>query len=293
MPRLGASSQGESRLRLLRIVRKGDRHDPRDLTISLRVEGGLRQAFLEGRADGVIPGETLKTFVHQTARDHGGSEVETFGLALCRRMFDTHRHVTRVRVEIAEQPWSRAEIGGKAQGQTFMVGGPEQRTAVVTSNGTQTAVVSGIDQLGLMRTSGFLPRHPAARADDGTEDAVPSLLVGSLSARWTYSSPDVTFGPYRHGVRSSIAETFARNAERSIQYTLYAMADVVLANYADILDITLAMHERPYRAADLFRAQVENVDDVFVAADERLEVVEVTVERSQDDRPRESEGFRR
>jgi len=264
---------------MLRIVRRGDRHDPRDLTVSIRFEGDFATAFLEGRTSGVIPGETMKSFVHRVARDHGGVEIEAFGLALCRGVLETHRQLTLVRVDIAEQPWVRMDVGGKAQGQSFVLGGPEHRTATVTSNGTQTAVVAGIDQLVLMRTSGFLPRRPGARPDDGTEDAVQPLLVGSLSARWTYSNPDVTFRPYRQGVRAAIADTFAMHAARSVQYTLYAIADVVLATYDEILDVTLAMQERPYRPADLFHAEVENPDELFLAAEEPLGIVEVTVER--------------
>ena len=60
------------------------------------------------------------------------------------------------------------------------------------------------------------------------------------------------------------------HAARSVQHTLYAMADVVLATYEEILDVTLAMHERPYRPADLFSAQMENPDELFVAAEEPL-----------------------
>jgi urate oxidase len=285
MPRLGASSQGESRLRLLRIVRRGDRHDPRDLTVSVRFEGDFATAFLDGASGGMIPGETVKSTVHRIAREHGAAEIEAFGLALCRHVFETHRHVTRVRVDVAERPWTRVELGGKAQGQSFVQGGPEQRIAAVTSNGTQVAVVAGIEQMVLMRTSGFLAGQQRGRPDDGTEDAVQSLFVGSLSARWTYTNPEVTFGPYRQGVRLAITETFAMHASRSIQYTLYAIADVVLATYEEILNITLTMQERPYRPADLFRAQVENPDEVFVAAEEPLGLVEVTVERDQAARP--------
>ena len=68
MPRIGGSAHGESRVRLLRLVRRGDRHDPRDLTVSLRFEGDFEAAFREGRAAGVVPGETLKSLVHTTAR---------------------------------------------------------------------------------------------------------------------------------------------------------------------------------------------------------------------------------
>ena len=49
------------------------------------------------------------------------------------------------------------------------------------------------------------------------------------------------------------------HAARSVQHTLYAMADVVLATYEEILDVTLAMHERPYRPADLFSAQTSKI----------------------------------
>ena len=80
-------------------------------------------------------------------------------------------------------------------------------------------------------------------------------------------------------MRAAITETFALHAARSVQHTLYAIANVVLATYEEILDVTLAMHERPYRPADLFSAQVENPDELFVAAEEPLGVVEVTVER--------------
>ena len=285
MPRLGASSQGESRLRMLRIVRRGDRHDARDLTVSIRFEGDFATAFREGRSDGLIPGETLKTFVHTTAREHAGAEIEVLGLALCRRVLETHRQISKVRIEIAEQPWTRMDVGGKPQGQAFLLGGPEQRTAAITSNGTQTAVVSGIDQLVLMRTAGFFSRRPPARADDGLEDSIQALLVGALSAKWTYSNADVTFGPYRQGVRAAMTDTFAMHAARSVQHTLYAIADVVLATYEEILDVTLAMHERPYRPADLFSAGMENPDELFVAAEEPLGVVEVTVERDSPSHP--------
>jgi urate oxidase len=89
----------------------------------------------------------------------------------------------------------------------------------------------------------------------------------------------VTFRSFRQGVRAAIIETFAWHASRSVQHTLYSIAEVVLATYQEIADMTLALHERPYRPADLFNAGMENPDDLFVAAEEPLGVVEVSVER--------------
>jgi len=277
--RISASSHGESRLRVLRIVRRGDRHDPRDLTVSFRFEGEFSSAFLEGNADGLLPGETVKNLVHAAAREHGAKEIETFGLALCARALERQPRSSRVRVEVAERRWQRLEAGGKAQAQTFVSGSHERRTAVVTSNGKQVSVVAGIEDLSIMRSAGFAPRQPAAD-DDGAHDGLQRLLIGDLSARWTYTSGDVTFGPYRQGVRAAILETLAWHPSRTVQNALYTVADVILTTYEEIADVTLALHERPYRPADLLPSGLDGPDDLFVAIDEPVGVVEVTVDRS-------------
>ena len=279
MPRIGSSAHGLSRMRMLRIVRRGDRHDPRELTVSLRFEGEFAASFREGRDDGLLPAETLKTIAYATARAHGGAEIERLALAIADRVLSGHPAVTRVRVDVTENHWARLEAGGKPQGQAFTTGSPERRTASVTSNGTQIAVVAGIEQLSLMGTWGFAPSASAEREGDGAADRLQRLVVGELAARWTYSTGDVTFGPYRQGVRAALVDAFVWHRGHSVQQTLYAMADVVLATYAEITSVTLALHERLYRPADLFSAGLENPDELFVAVEEPMAVVEATVER--------------
>jgi urate oxidase len=263
---------------MLRIVKRGDRHDPKDLTVSCRFEGEFGASFTAGRSDGLVPGEALKNIVHATARTEGHGEIEAFALALCERLLASFPRIAKARVEVAEQPWGRLDVGGRAQGHSFEAGGSERRTTAVTSNGRQIAVVSGIDQLTLLRSAGL--RAPAAPEDSsGRQDGVQRLLVGTLGARWTYSSAEVTFGPYRQGVRAVIVETFAAHARLSVEHTLHAIGEVALASHPDIVEITLSMQERPYRPADLFSAGVENPDDLFLVFDEPLGMVEVTLDR--------------
>ena len=275
MPRIAGSSHGESRLRMLRVVRRGDRHDPRDLTVSFRFEGAFDAAFLEGRVDAVIPGETVKNLVHAVVRELGGGEIETLGLGLCAAVLSRQPQLTRVRVEVEEVRWQRLEAGGKAQPQVFTGGTGERRTASVVSNGQQVSVVAGLGDLTVMRSGGLGPGR-----DDAREDLQP-LLVGTMTARWTYTSGDVTFGPYRQGVRNAILDSLAWHPSQSVQHALYATAEVILTTYEEIADVTLSFRERPYRLADPLASAVTHLpDDLFVAIDEPEGIVEVTVERS-------------
>ena len=142
--------------------------------------------------------------------------------------------------------------------------------------------MAGIERLTLMRSAGFASQRSKGSDDEGLADGLQRLLVGDLSARWTYTSGDVTFGPYRHGVRNAILDTVAWHDSRSVQHALYAAADVILTTYEEIADVTLSFRERPYRLADPFAtgAHPDVPDDLFVAVDEPLGIVEVTVERT-------------
>ena len=57
-----------------------------------------------------------------------------------------------------------------------------------------------------------------------------------------------------------------------------AIADVVLESYHDISEVTLTLHERPYRPVDLLELSLDG-DALFVAHDEPVGTVEITVAR--------------
>ena len=278
MPHIHSSSYGESRLRMLRVMRRGDRHDPKDLTIAVRFEGNFGAAFTEGNSAGLLPGETIKNLVHRVARGQEHAAIEELGLAICARILEQHTSIGLARVDITEQPWTRLDAGGKAQGQAFTPGGVERRTASVSSNGTRVSVAAGLENLVLMRTGGFVPAERGKTSDEPTADGLQRLFIASLSARWSYTSGDIAFGPYRQGVRAAIVETFAWHKGRSVQETLYAIADVVLASYQEISEVTLSLQERPYRPVDLLELALDG-DALFIAHEEPVGVVEVTVGR--------------
>src|SRR4029079_17297868 len=120
--------------------------------------------------------------------------------------------------------WARLEAGGKAQGQAFAPGSGERRHEIVTTNGERTSVTAGIENLVVMRTSGFGAPHGSTTADAQPEGVQP-LLVAALSVRWSYASGEIAFATFRQGVRAAVLETFVWHASHSLQRTLSNIAD--------------------------------------------------------------------
>src|SRR5258708_28007928 len=164
MPHIRSSSYGESRLRMLRVMRRGDRHDPKDLTIALRLEGSFGAAFTDGDPALLLPGETIKNLVHRVARGQEYAAIEELGLAICARVLDHHRAIVLARVELTEQPWARLDAGGKAQGQAFTPARGDGRTAAVRSHGTRASVSAAPHDLPPIRTGDFAPAPPRGSA---------------------------------------------------------------------------------------------------------------------------------
>lgn len=266
MAHIHSTTYGETRLRLLRVLHRGDRHDPKDVTISLRLEGG-----------DALPAEPLKNAVYRVARTSNFPEVETFALALADAILARFPQVALARVEVSELAWTRVEAGGKAQGQAFAPGS-ERRVGVVTTNGQRTSVTAGLENLVIMRTCGFGTAHGGPGAKESLPEGLQPLVIAALSAKWSYGSGDIAFATFRQGVRAAVLENFVWHASRSLQHTLSGIGEVILDSYAEISAVTLAAEERPYRPADLLSF---DSDHLYVARDEPLGIVEVTVDRAE------------
>jgi urate oxidase len=278
MPTVSSNSYGPSRIRLVKVARRGDRDDLRDLTVNVRLEGEFDRAFVDGDNRLLLPTETLKNTVHVIARGRPFDEIEEFGLALCRHFLDEYRQLSRARIELQQRLWTRLQVGGKPQGHAFS-GAQDVRTAVITSNGERVAVVAGIENLPVLKTTGasaegFFRDGPATVRSDRDR-----ILSAMLSARWTYLKPEVTFGPYWQGVRQALLETFVRHESRSLQHTLFAMADVVLSSYEEIGEVTITLPASHHQLADLSPFGLENPGEIFIATDEPYALIEATITR--------------
>src|SRR6185369_13839157 len=98
---LGENRYGKSRIRLVTVRRRADRHDFRDLTVDVALEGDFTAAHVAGDNAGVIATDTMKNTVYAFAKDQLTGAPESFGLALARH-FGAAPQVTLARIGIRE-----------------------------------------------------------------------------------------------------------------------------------------------------------------------------------------------
>jgi urate oxidase len=251
----------------------------KDLTVGVRLEGDFEEAHVAGDNRKILPTDTMKNTVYALAASLRIDQIEQFGIALVGHFLRENPQVSRARVEISERAWGRLPVNGRPHDHAFVDSGTERRTASVTSNGERVSVVAGIDGLQILKTTGsafagFL-KDPFTTLRE-TQDRI---LATTLTAKWTYIKPEVTFGPYWLGVRQALLDTFSIHDSQSVQHTLYAMAEAVLSAYEEIAEITLTMPNRHHLLVDLSSFTLENRNEIFVATEEPHGVIEATITR--------------
>jgi len=275
---LAANSYGKSEIRLVTVRRGADRHELKDVTLAIRLEGDFAAAYTEGDNAGVVATDTMKNTVYALAADHPFDDVEDFGLALSEHLIQSYPQVASARIELAEYLWERIATGGEPYPHAFRRAGTERRTAVVTRCKDAVRVHAGIEDLVVMKTAqSAFAGFPRDRYTTLPETA-DRLLATAVRATWRYSRPHVAFGRLWSEVRRILLEAFAEHDSRSVQHTLYAMGEAVLET-VDVEEIHIAMPNRHHLPVDLTRFGLENRNEIFVATSEPYGLIEATLRR--------------
>lgn len=276
---LTQTSYGKSRIRLVQVSRRGDRHDLRDLTVAVSFEGDYDTSYTDGDNTHVLPTDTMKNTVYALAARDGAAEPEAFGMLLGRHFIGRNPKLARVVVDLIDHGWNHLSDGPREHGQAFVRRGPDSRTARVVTDRRGVTVTAGIVDLVIMKTShsafaGY-PRDEFTTLPE-TRDR---LLATALSTHWTYRDADVDFGAVFRAVRGTLLDAFARHDSLSVQHTLYAMGQIVLDTIDTVSSISLEMPNRHHLPIDLTRFGMENRNEIFVATEEPHGLIKATLSR--------------
>jgi urate oxidase len=278
MSDLSWNRYGKSRIRLVKVRRSRDPHELVDLTIDVQLEGAFETVYVDGDNGPCLATDTMKNTVYAMARRHPIDHVETFASALADH-FLAKPSVSRARIRVVEQPWGRLSSGGQPHPHAFVQAGAEHWTAVVTRDADGTGIVSGLENLVVLKTtdSGFagFPRDQYTTLPDTAD----RIMATSITAAWTYG-PETSDFSARARVRRALVETFAAHVSRSVQHTLYAMGEAALAACAEVTAITLTLPNRHHLLVDLTPFGLDNPNEIFVATDQPYGLIEATIRRT-------------
>ena len=275
---LAESAYGKSGVRLVQVIRRGDRHDLHDFTIAIRFEGDYDASYVDGDNSEVLPTDTMKNTVYAFAARQPCGEPETFALCLAEHFVERNPRVQRVTIDVVEHIWRRIEVGGKDSGHGFLRHGPEKRSAQVRLDRLEAQVRAGIADLLILKSSqsafsGF-PRDEYTTLPE-TRDR---LLATSLTATWRYDA-GIAYGPAWRAVRNTLLESFATHQSESVQHTLHAMGQAVLDAVPEVAEIHLVMPNRHHLPVDVSFCGLENRNEVFVATEEPFGLIQATIRR--------------
>ena len=277
---LAENSYGKSRVRLARVKRHPDRHDFREWTVEILLEGDFASCFVDGDNSKILPTDTMKNTVYSLARTSSAECIEEFGKELLAFFLDRNPQISAARVTMSAKAWEHLHTGGTPHPTAFVEASAECQTAEVAATRKDApSIRSGLENLAILKTAGSEFAGFIKDSLTTLPESSDRLLGTSVRARWKYSSPGVPFVPLRSKIREMLLSVFAGHTSKSVQHTLYAMGETVLLNVPEVEDIELTMPNKHFLLADLSRFGQDNPNEIFVPIDEPHGAIEARIRR--------------
>jgi urate oxidase len=281
---LGANRYGKSRIRLVTVRRGPERHDLRDMTVAVALEGEFDAVHTAGDNAGVIATDTMKNTVYAFARDRLTSSPEAFGLELARH-FAAYDVVARATLEIEVHNWARIGINdGYAPDAFYRIGDLTRLARVSVDSSGATEVEAGIDDLTVMKTTksafkGFdRDRYTTlAEVDD-------RLMATKIRATWGYRG-DVSdgtgfdFDEAWVRARTALTDSFAEHFSPSVQASIWIMGTQMLDAEGSIDWVRMVLPNLHHWTVDLTPFGLDNPGEVFVSTTEPHGLIDATIHR--------------
>jgi urate oxidase len=280
----GDNQYGKAEVRLVRVTRNGDRHDLKDLNVSTALRGDFAAAHLVGDNSNVVATDTQKNTVFAFAQQFGVGTIEEFALQLGRHFVDAFDSVTGAKVTIEEYAWDRIDVDGVPHDFSFSRADAGTRTTVVTIDGANAWVVSGVSNLVVLKTTGSeftgFPRDRYTTLAEATD----RILATAVTARWRYADVEnIDWDTSFSEVRRILLASFATKHSLALQQSLYFMGSQVLEARPEVAEMRMSMPNKHHFLVDLAPFGLTNDREVYYAADRPYGLIEGTVTR--DDAP--------
>ena len=282
---LGHNQYGKAETRVMRVYRDSEPHEIVDYNVSVALSGEFADAYRTGDNAKVLTTDAVKNTVNAYAKEQGEAarQPESFGLALARHFVDDTEQVTRARVNLEMYPWVRLDHDSAPHPHAFVRHGGYVRIATVTYDGDQTWVVSGVDDLVVLKTTDsefwgyYQDRYTTLKPTH------ERIMATKAKIQWWHAEPAADWRKSYESVLGALTSAYAGHHSLALQQTIYAMGQAALDAELRIAEIRFSLPNKHHFVVDLSPFGLENPNEVFHVDDRPYGLIEATVRR--DDAP--------
>lgn len=283
MYELGANRYGKSRIRLVTVDRAMDRHELRDLTVDVSLEGDFTAAHVDGDNANIIATDTMKNTVYAFAREHLTGPPEVLGLTLSRH-FAGYPQVDRSVVTLRQHGWSRIPLKSGASPDAFTRSGDFTRVAIVAASAGGATVEAGIEDLTVIKTTRSAFTGFERDAWTTLAEADDRIMSTKITAVWGYgetvAEAGFDFESAFDGARSTLLSVLAEHFSPSVQTSVWVMATAMLESDPAMDWVRMVLPNLHHWTVNLEPFGLDNPAMVYVSTTEPHGLIDATVRRS-------------
>ena len=280
---LGANRYGKSRIRLVTVDRAMDRHELRDLTVDVSLEGDFTAAHVDGDNANIVATDTMKNTVYAFAREHLTGPPEVLGLAVARH-FAAYPQVDKAVITLRQHGWTRIPLASGGSPDAFTRSGDLTRVAIVAASAGGAIVEAGIEDLTVMKTT--RSAFTGFERDKWTTlpEADDRIMSTKIAAVWGYgetaAEPGFDFDAAFDGARSTLLTVLAEHFSPSVQTSVWIMATAMLEADPAMDWVRMVLPNLHHWTVNLEPFGLDNRDMVYISTTEPHGLIDATVRRS-------------
>jgi urate oxidase len=270
---------GKDRVRVMRIDRKPDRHDVRELTVRAMLTGRFHGAFTEADNSTSVATDTVKNIINVVARENISLGTELFCGAVARKLLDSYPDVDGATVTAHETKWSRLVVNGAPHPHSFVLDSNGKPFAKVVATRAGASVESGLSAFTFMKATASGWENYIQDKYTTIPETHDRIAATAMDASWRWTGETVDYEAANAKIMATMLEVFATTYSSSIQDSLYRMGTAALSAVPEISDISMACPNKHYILINFAPFEMDNPNQVFVATDEPHGQIECTVGR--------------
>jgi urate oxidase len=273
------NTYGKGRVRVLRLYRDGQYHEPRETSAMVLLEGDFGRSYTGPDNSSVIATDSIKNIVNVVGRDSLRLSTEEYGVAIAKKFLDGYPQVERVNVELVETQWQRLSFDGKPHGYSFTRVGNGNPIAKIVASRNSTEIESGVDGFTFMKTteSGWvdyvMDEHTSLTE---TRDRIAAT---SMLATWRWTRNPKSFAEANNAILQAMIKEFATTYSDGVQDSMYRMGLRALEAMPEISEVAMAMPNLHYIPMNLSHFKLDNPGVMFLPTNEPHGQIQCTVGR--------------